>query len=160
MTYKKYHGLNQSEINDELIIACSKNDFSTAKYLLTSNDLNYKAQINYINENGKTAANNAIRFDDLKLFKYLLSSSELIEKADIHEQEDLLFIIAITHHFYEVLKFLIIDMNLARTKEVNKFTTAYVNGFAEELFTIRELHNEINVELLNNDIIEEKLIKV
>lgn len=158
--YKKYQDLHQQEVNDALIAACAKNDFNSVRYLLTSKDLCYRANINYINENSHSAANKSIRFEDLKIFKYLLSSSELEENADIHEQDDILFIIAITHHFDEALKFLIIDMNIERTKEINKFSNFYMNGLAEQLFASRELSNELQLEL-KNDITEEKeLIKV
>jgi hypothetical protein len=158
--YKKYEDLHQQEVNDALIAACAKNDFSSVKYLLTSKDLCYRAEVNYINENSHSAANKSIRFEDLKIFKYLLSSSELKENADIHEQDDILFIIAITHHFDEALKFLIIDMNIERTKEIGKFSNFYENGLADQLFASRELNNELLLEL-NNDIIEDKdLVKV
>jgi hypothetical protein len=158
--YKKYQGLNQQEVNDALVDASAKNDFHAVRYLLTCKDLTYKANINYINENSNSAATKAIRFEDLKIFKYLLSSSELKTHADIHEQEDILFIIAITHHFDEVLRFLIIDMNIERTKYVHKFVTFYAGGYAEQLFSNRELKEDLNLEL-KNDIIEEKeLVKV
>jgi ankyrin repeat protein len=158
--YKKYEGLNQQEINDALIDACANNDFNATKYLLTSKKLFYKADINYVNENGHSPATKAIRFEDLKIFKYLLSSSELKIHSDIHEQEDILFIIAITHHFDEVLRFLIIDMNIERTKYVHKFVTFYAGGYAEQLFLSRELKEDLNLELKNDIIEENEIIKV
>ena len=47
-----YNELNQKEINKQFLRACKKNDLELVKYLLTSDELKFKAELNISKQTG------------------------------------------------------------------------------------------------------------
>ena len=103
----------------------------------------------------------ACRDGHLEIVKYLLTSAELTEHANIHAKDDLGFIWAGRFGYLEVVKCLIIDMNIEKTTYIetylneNKYNK-YVQQ-AIELFNTRELHQKLNENIKDN---KEKVKKV
>ena len=97
----------------------------------------------------------------LDVVKYLLTSPELTEHADIHARSDLGFIWACIHRHLEVIKYLIIDMNIEKTTQIEKYLNeAKDNKYVQqaiELFNTRDLHQKLNENIKDN---KEKLKKM
>ena len=96
----------------------------------------------------------ACRDGHLEVVKYLLTSAELTEHADIHYQDDLGFIWACLNRRLEVIKYLIIDMNIEKTNYIEKYLNEnkdnkYVQQ-AIELFNTRDLHHQLNENIKDN----------
>ena len=96
----------------------------------------------------------ACKNDDLDIVKYLLTSPELTEHADIHAQDDLGFKWACRYGHLEVVKCLIIDMNIDKKNYIEKYLNKnkdnkYVQQ-AIELFNTRDLHHQLNENIKDN----------
>ena len=103
----------------------------------------------------------ACRDGNLDIVKYLLTSSELTEHADIHAKDDLGFIGACRNGRLEVVKCLIIDMVIQKTKHIEKYLNENKDNEnvqqAIELFNTRDLHHQLNENIKDN---KEKVKKI
>ena len=103
----------------------------------------------------------ACKNDDLEVIKFLLTSPELKEHADIHAKSDSGFIWACKNGYLEVIKCLIIDMNIEKTNYIEKYLTENKDNKtvkqAIELFNTRDLHHQLNENIKDN---KEKVKKV
>ena len=90
----------------------------------------------------------------LDVVKYLLTSPELTEHADIHARSDWGFIWACFHGHLEVIKCLIIDMNIDKTTQIEKYLNKKTDNKtvqqAIELFNTRNLYDQLNENIKDN----------
>ena len=97
----------------------------------------------------------------LEVVKYLLTSPDLKEHADIHARNDVGFIGACRNGRLEVVKCLIIDMVIQKTKHIEKYLNENKDNEnvqqAMELFNTRDLHHQLNENIKDN---KEKVKKV
>ena len=103
----------------------------------------------------------ACQNNDLDIVKYLLTSAELTEHADIHAKYDLGFRSACDRGHLEVVKYLIIDMNIEKTTHIEKYLNENKDNEnvqqAIELFNTRDLHHQLKENIKDN---KEKVKKV
>ena len=90
----------------------------------------------------------------LEVVKYLLTSPDLKEHADIHASNDEGFIWSCRSGRLKVLKYLIIDMNIDKTIHIETYLNEnkdnkYVQQ-AIELFNTRDLHHQLNENIKDN----------
>ena len=87
----------------------------------------------------------------LEVVKYLLTSPDLKEHANIHAQDDLGFRWACARGHLEVVKFLILDMSIEKTKHIEDYLNKNQDNKcvkeAIELFKIREFNQKLNANL-------------
>ena len=104
---------------------------------------------------------NACKNDNLDIVKYLLTSSELTEHADIHAINDEGFIWACDRDDLEVVKCLIIDMSIEKTIHIETYLNENKDNEnvqqAIELFNTRDLHHQLNENIKDN---KEKVRKI
>ena len=90
----------------------------------------------------------------LEIVKYLITSPELKEYADIHAQNDWGFIWACRNGHLELVKCLIIDMNIDKTNYIEKYLNENKDNKtaqqATELFNTRDLHHQLNENIKDN----------
>ncbi len=98
-----YHNLNQEMINKEFINACSRGNVNQIKYLISSNELEFKAE--YLKP---SVLNSAFRV------------SVLLEKE-------------------ESISYLITDLQIPKSKDIEKILEQYPNPLAFSLFLNREI---------------------
>ena len=155
---EKYKKLNKEELNNQFINACRDGHLEVVKYLLTSPKLKKHANIHEEKDSGFRWACEKGR---LEVVKYLLTSAELTEHADIHAINDLGFIWACEKGHLEVVKCLIIDMNIDKTKHIEKYLNKKTDNKtvqqAIELFNTRDLHHQLNKNIKDN---KEKVRKI
>ena len=89
----------------------------------------------------------ACQNNDLDIVQYLLTSAELTEHADIHAENDLGFRRALICGYLEVIKYLIIDMNIEKTIHIEDYLNKNEDNKnvqqAIELFKIREFNQKM-----------------
>ena len=87
----------------------------------------------------------------LEVVKYLLTSPNLKEHADIHADNDSGFRWACSDGQLEVVKFLILDMSIEKTKHIEDYLNKNQDNKcvkeAIELFKIREFNQKLNANL-------------
>jgi len=124
--------------------ACDSGNLEIVKYLLTSDELIEKCDINSENDYGlRIACENG----DLNLAQYLLTSSDLNKHANIHANNDGVIKSAYDSGNSELINFLIFDMNIEKTTEIIKFIEEYAPGL-NQLFDKRELHKYLLTEIV------------
>lgn len=95
--------------------------------------------------------------DDLGEVKYLLTSPDLKEYADIHDDNDYGFKLACFKGYLNIIKFLIFDINIKKTEQIEKYLTKNPNEQVKNMFKIRELNKRLNNELKSDNIINKKI---
>ena len=87
----------------------------------------------------------------LEVVKYLLTSPNLKEHADIHADNDSGFSLACANGQLEIVKFLILDMSIEKTKHIEDYLNKNQDNKcvkeAIELFKIREFNQKLNANL-------------
>ena len=90
----------------------------------------------------------------LEVVKYLLTSAELTEHADIHALNDLGFIWACLDGRLEVIKYLIIDMNIEKTIHIEKYLNENKDNKtvkqAIKMLNNRDLYQKLNENIKDN----------
>ena len=90
----------------------------------------------------------------LEIVKYLLTSAELTEHANIHAKNHEGFICACRYGSLEVIKYLIIDMNIEKTTQIEKYLNENKDNDnvqqAIELFNTRDLYDKLNENIKDN----------
>lgn len=99
--------LAQDKVNLKFSTACSKGDLKKVRYYLVSDELDVKAQVNFLNNN---ALITACSKGNLSLVKYLTSSDELNIKASVMDNDNLLLRSACESGSKEVLEYLFLIM--------------------------------------------------
>jgi ankyrin repeat protein len=133
--YKKYKDLTQKEINDAFLNACFKNkaEFETVRYLLTSPNLKFNADIHYCEDYGLTWA---CMNGDFSLVRYLLTSSELKEHINIHARDDYAVRWACENEHMEIVKYLLNSSELKEHANIHcqndeLFKKCYEKGYID-----------------------------
>lgn len=145
----KRHANPNYNNGEGLCLACREGHLNIVKYLLTSPDIKEKLSV--------TARKNsplleAYTNEHYQTVKYLLISPDLIEHADPHSNGDTLFYHVLNSDNPEMLKFLIFDLNIEKTKEITRILETYNDVEVNNLFELRELNKELNQNLSSNDI--------
>ena len=87
----------------------------------------------------------------LEVVKYLLTSPDLKEHADIHSDNDSGFRLACRNGQLEIVKFLILDMSIEKTKYIKHYLKENQDNKCVketiELFKIREFNQKLNANL-------------
>ena len=87
----------------------------------------------------------------LEVVKYLLTSPDLKEHADIHADNDEGFIWACVNGYLELVKYLILDMSIEKTKHIEDYLNKNQDNKcvkeAIELFQIRDFNQKLNANL-------------
>lgn len=163
MNKERYQYLEQYDIDQCLIDACESKDMNLVQYLLTSPELSKHADIHTMchGENGsplRVAFHNK-HFD---LANYLLTSPDLKEHANIHVSHDVIFRSAFFKKQTDILDCLVFDYQINRTTNIDSLINRYkdkdegMSDYAEKIFTIRSLDNDLNSELSAEPIKENK----
>ena len=94
---------------------------------------------------------NSCQKGHLEIVKYLLTSPDLKEHANIHAQDDSGFRLACFDGHLEVVKYLILDMSIEKTKTIEDYLNENQDNKcvkeAIELFKIREFNQKLNNDL-------------
>ena len=87
----------------------------------------------------------------LEIVKYLLTSPDLKEHANIHANNDYGFRLACANGHLELVKYLILDMSIEKTKHIEDYLNKNQDNKcvkeAIELFKIREFNQKLNANL-------------
>lgn len=193
--YNKYKNIRNQSLYSCFLSACKEGLLDDVKYLLTSNDIKEKIDINYDNDRALVAACSGGHLEvvkylltspDLKkhadikgdnyyclttacsnchlhIIKYLLTSPDLKEHADIHVYNDEPFKIVMEENVIEILHYFIFDLNITKTKHIERNLKLYPNDNIEKMFMVRELNKSLNNELdneLDNNEVKNKKIKI
>lgn len=137
--------------------ACRSRCFDIVQYLLTSKELNKHSQINNCPEDTVSGLSYACVNGDLNLVKYLLSSPDLKELADIHQNNDNAFKLAFYREHDAILEYLIFEHKIPYTEDIKSHIASVVTYTAKEnyqkhvdsMFLARELNNELSPKALN-----------
>ena len=90
-------------------------------------------------------------YGHLEIVKYLLTSADLKEHADIHADNDYGFRLACANGQLEIVKYLILDMSIEKTKHIEDYLNKNQDNNcvkeAIELFKIREFNQKLNANL-------------
>ena len=105
-------------LNDVLIQACKDGHLSIVKLLLLDKDIPKNADIDYMDHEGLISSYKPLMLDP-ELTKFLLSSSQLKQHADIHAQNDALFIKACTKGDLDFMEYLLTDPELKDHADIN-----------------------------------------
>jgi ankyrin repeat protein len=181
--YNLYKDKSQNGLNYSLSEACREGDLEAVKFLLTSDDLMFNAQINCENNDPLFQA---CDYDRMEIIKYLLTSDELKNHADkyfalklcceedkieilefllknsaldidIHIDNSILFELALSNKSNNVLNYLIFNENIERTSRINDLVNKYKNDQVKNWFDLREVNKELNKDLVNNHLTTKKL---
>lgn len=175
-----------SNLNDALIYACHFGNIQYVKYFLTSAELVLHANVNGLNplindslvesvqknfpqlvliNNYKISKplENAFLQNHLHVVDYLLNSPELKEHADINAASYNIVKNAMKNGNSEIISSLIFDYNIEKTQEINELLNNYVNykypdmvDEIREMFGKRQIKDDLNMELSNNNSITKK----
>ena len=83
---------------------------------------------------------------DWLLTDFLLNSPDLPFRADIHSLSNSAFLFALSSRDDEIIKYLIFNLNLEKTEEIEKIISKvddHRSKFANSLFEFRELNGEL-----------------
>ena len=93
----------------------------------------------------------ACQNDDLGIVQYLLTGTDLKEHADIHADNDYGFRWACSDGQLEIVKYLILDMSIEKTKHIEDYLNKNQDNKcvkeAIELFKISQLNTKLNANL-------------
>lgn len=170
---EKFQNMDQHQINTAFFNACQQNFEKEAKYLLTSPDLIYKADINFTNGSGLVWV---CRNENFNLMKFFLTSEELTTHANVHAQNDKVFTYSLNQEelgnkFYKkVIEFLVNEFKMDMTPEIenlldfNLYQRRYIAEDRKEWLTnIRKtledntLHLNLEKTLALNENISKKI---
>ena len=93
----------------------------------------------------------------LEVVKYLLTSSELKEHADIHYDYDQSFFNAYNEDRVDVVQYLVFDYKINKTKDIIKNLVQHSRTDISNLFYKRDLEEKLQNTLTNNKKIDNKI---
>lgn len=141
--------LTQYDINNMFVKACRENDLSTVEYLLTSSEIPIHAQINAKDTYGSVGLCAAIASRSTEVAKFLITSPKLRDKADIHINDESPFYYSVINENKELIELFIFELNIEKTELIINYMADFDdNGYAEKLFAMRELAQELEKNLL------------
>jgi ankyrin repeat protein len=114
--FEKYKDLKEDELNSEFLDACSSGNLEVVKYVLTSSELKYHADINC--ESGLSLYN-ACEAGHLEIVKFLLTGKNLSQKYDMgfdsnmdEDERDAPFRVACSNGHFPIIKYLLTSPEL------------------------------------------------
>lgn len=116
MLLKEYGSLSQLELQECLYEACKKGELEKVKYLLTSPELMFHADINKHEGDALICAVNNLHYN---VIEYLVQSPELKEHICIHTQYDFAIIQACENGDAEMVKYLLTSPNLKEHSDIH-----------------------------------------
>ncbi len=138
--YNQFKDLTQTELNDQFLNACKDGSLDKVKYLLTSPDLKYHANIHSYDdyydpeiENSPTPQDegliNACFCGHLDIVKYLLTSSELSEHVDINTGTGSPLVNACYKGHLDVVKYLLTSDDLNERADTNYNKSLIIHAY-------------------------------
>lgn len=118
---KEFNNYSQQEVNSLFSKACNDDDQALIKYLLTSKEMKYNAEIHNSDD---YALRTACRKGNLELVRYYLTSCDLTEHANIDVKNNYPFNIACSMDYLELVKYLLISPELKKNSNLD------IDGFA------------------------------
>jgi ankyrin repeat protein len=152
----------QSKQRPPLSYACGEGHLDIVKYLLTSPELSVRADIHAENE---AALKNAFVDGHIHVVRYLMESPDLESHPNIHKDNDNLFEVLFrnvqkNNGKMEIARYFIFDLNIERTKQIDKLLAEKPNEQIENWFKIRELNHDLENQLRNDRIDTKKKYKL
>jgi ankyrin repeat protein len=152
--YKEFEGLDKDDLilklNEGLLDACAHGNLDKVKYVLTSSELDYHADIHYKKD---SPLNLAVFSRQLEIVKYLLTSNDLKEHANIHADTDNAFMVAAYYNHTDIVNYFIFDLNIEKNENIKKelADTPNIEKRINKLFEIRDLSQEIRAEITEEE---------
>lgn len=152
--------LNISSIS--INYAAAQGHLEIVDYLLTSSEIKQHSKINN-NDINLSPIVRAAAGNHVEVVKFLTSSNKLKEYSDQKSIEKA-FKVAFNEEKLDVLKYFILEYNLKKTSNIEKFLgnnyNEYPIGEVNDWFEKRRLNNELNVELDSKFKSNDKRIKI
>lgn len=117
--------------------------------MLTKNKISRFKQMNSHQLNNELF--NSSLWGDLEEIKYLLTSPDLKEHADIHAQDDNAFIWAAGSGHLDIVHYFIFDCRLVKTKRIEELLINDQRYDVLNMFNQRELESRLQLDLNNNN---------
>jgi ankyrin repeat protein len=152
--YNKFKDSTQKEINDAFVFAAFQKNigFETIRYLLTSPNLNFNADIHHCDDQALIwACTNG----DFRLVKFLLSSTELKEHININSRDGYAFRWACENEYMDIVKYLLSSTELKEHVNIHSqndevFKICYKRGYIDMVkYFIFDLNMQKTPEIEN-----------
>jgi hypothetical protein len=157
---EKKEGSNFDEdLNEWLKFAGMKGNIKNFEYLL-SLGINKDIVLNDDNNLFDEIIESCYSNDKFEMIKYLLGHKEIKGYINIHKDNDSLFKYFCEGHNDEIIKFLIIDLHIEKTKEIEKFLIENPNKHVKNLFEKRDIKIDLDKELISLNINKKRKNKV
>lgn len=156
----KYKKMNKNKLNEELLIASQSGNLELVKYLLTSPNLEQKANIYTLDYFNKSPLMLACQYGHLELVIYLLTSPDLKEKSNINSENFKgwnSLVVACDEGYFNIAKFLIVDMNMTIDNKTMKWLEDNNKHKILNVIKIRDLHTELNDTISVNELKSKKI---
>lgn len=133
--------------------------YSPNLYLHTAVMQGHKEMVEYLLLSRKTPIICDIHSDDdraliysftynhLDIAKFLLLSEKIEEHSNIHTQKDSIFKFLCELNDPKYLEFIIFELNIDKTDEIEKLLQEPQHQFIEKMFDIRDLNSNLNINL-------------
>jgi ankyrin repeat protein len=83
----------------------------------------------------------------IDVVKYLLTSPDFKDKIDLHEDHDIIYKCAHNGNMTNILRYLIVDLNIEKTKDIEVHLKKFPNPEIEEMFVFHDLVNNLQTNL-------------
>jgi ankyrin repeat protein len=125
-------------------MACMKGHIDIVKYMAASPEL--KTHSNVLDANNY-ALQLACQNNYVEVVSYLLTSPDLKSHPNMNDSSHASFKLASFKNNLDVLQYLIFDYHIEKTDHIKSVMKYYPNSEVEEMFKLRDLHDELNKEL-------------
>jgi hypothetical protein len=144
--------------NNGFKVACENGHLGIVSYLLNSTKLSTSNEQELID----SGLNDACCNNHLDVVRYLLTSPELKTHANLHANNDSAFKMACIYGHTDILNYFIFDMNIKQTADMQEYLEKYPNekAIVDNLFKVRDLHNELKNDLASEKINKKRAIKL
>ena len=100
----------------------------------------------------KSLKNSTILFaaeskNQIDVVKYLLTSPDFKDKIHLHEDHDIIYKCAHNGNMTNVLRYLIVELNIEKTKDIDLHLKRFPNAEIEEMFVFHDLVNNLQTNL-------------
>jgi hypothetical protein len=144
----KLHADIHADEDEPLRNACKFGHLDIVKYLVASPEIKEHACPQHPDNIFIYSAYDNNR---VEIIKYLLGSPEVINKPDIHINNDETFIYCTQYKVYDIVNCLIFDLNIEKTNNINEFLTNHPDEKITSWFNLRDLNKELNESLDINE---------
>lgn len=139
-----------AEIYREL---CQDGQLDLLKVLYFHKDESIRVTPTYLDNHAIKAA---IKYNHLHLVKYILSSEELNEYADIHTSNDFPFIFATIGQRREIIEYLLLDYKINITPKIQEMIDNYM--WVKEILDKKQLKEKLLIDLKDHHEIKKEKI--